>query len=45
MKIGEFFDKMDKMLSPSKQVTAGEDAVDSLVIFAIIGLLLYAMFK
>jgi hypothetical protein len=41
----KIFDFLDKWLSPSKQVTDGEDVADTLVLFAIIVLLLVVALK
>ena len=40
-----FFDWLDKWLSPERQVTAQEDVADSLVLFAILLLFLYVIMK
>ena len=39
----DFFDKLERLFKPTRNVTAGEDVVDTLVFFAIMALLFLAL--
>lgn len=41
----DFFEWLDKWLSPQTKITTQEDVADSLVLFAILVLLLYVTMK
>jgi len=43
--VKNFFDWLDKWLSPQRQVTAEEDVADSLVLFVILLALLFVIMK
>ena len=45
LEMKNFFDWLDKWLSPQRQVTAEEDIADSLVLFVILLALLFVIMK